>query len=243
MSSRRRTAEYERLAALVAGLVGEHPVLAHAVEDLHHAAPFVLKALQAMQDARPGQPGAQSYNGTRGGGMTEIVFDEDDQEYVTVSFTQTEAAAASGDPTAHDRRTFDRCLESVARECRALSLPTLILDKRKADEDTAKRCRSINHSARTMRAIVDVWKPRHATAKQKKGAVEAANDPDLWCAHHRQAGYMEPTHRVGTVGGNLNVKTPLCSACYDQVRRNGRLPTAEWMQRRARTGKNQKVKA
>ena len=77
----------------------------------------------------------------------------------------------------------------------------------------------------------------HAPSLKDQAEVAAANadNPDDWCAHHRSFGHMEPTHLKSTVNGNLDVRTPLCRWCYDRVRTDGRLPSADRMERLARS--------
>lgn len=93
------------------------------------------------------------------------------------------------------------------------------------------------HDARTVWRIIQQWAPRKATSKDLR-EVAAANAQD-GCTNHARIGVFEPVHRTGTVGGNLALPAALCSSCYDQVRRNGKVPTGEWMERRQRTGKNE----
>lgn len=83
----------------------------------------------------------------------------------------------------------------------------------------------------------------HAPSQKDQAKVAAANtdNPDDWCTHHRTFGHMEPTHRTSTVGGNLTVPMPLCRWCYDHVRTEGRLPTADRMERLAR-GRSDRVR-
>ena len=135
----------------------------------------------------------------------------------------TARLALAQDPTAIDRAMMDLALRTLVRHAR----------------NAPAHPRQIGSAAHTLRRIVTAWTPRHPTDKDKRN-VEHLNDRDL-CAHHRTAGLVEYVVHTGTVSGNLPQPLGLCSACYWQVRRTGSLPSAEWLEQRARTGKASKI--
>lgn len=198
--------------------LAEHHDLTLAVADLDHADPLFTEAAHRMQDARAGLPGAQAYDApTVTGGGSEL--------------TQPERLADRIDRTQGDRDLLDTTLNRLWFLVRPDALTT----------DTDRVLSDITRCCLTLRRLVDAWTPRRPTDKQR-ASVAAVNDGD-WCSHHLAAGYMEPTHRITNMGGTLDVKMPLCNPCVDQVRRNGKLPSAEWMQRQASRGKPDRVKA
>lgn len=184
-----------------------------ALADLDHVDPLALKAFRAMQDARPALPGAQAYDAPSVSGGGS-------------TSSAPERLAVREDRTQHDRDLLDRLLRD------------LWTDVRGAIPEPDQVCRRITRNTLALRRLVDAWTPHTPTDKQR-ASVAAVNDGD-WCTHHQTAGYMEPTHRMWTVDG---IKVPLCQPCIDQHRRNGRLPTGEWMQRRASRGKADRVQA
>jgi|DEB3_MinimDraft_2_1074329.scaffolds.fasta_scaffold11387_2 hypothetical protein len=184
-----------------------------------YTAPRFLIVCQRTQDARAPLPGAASYDGpTVSGGKAAL--------------TQPERLADQLDRTQADRTRLDDTLRGLKR----LTRPDGIIVNADHHRD------AITTGCYTLRRIVDAWYPHEPNAKDQREASEAT-DQDNWCAHHRTAGYMEPTHRITNMGGTLDVKMPLCNPCVDQVRRNGKLPSAEWMQRQASRGKPDRVKA
>ena len=102
--------------------------------------------------------------------------------------------------------------------------------------DTALR--EINKHAAILRRLVDTYTPHAATAKDQ-AVVNKANDPEAvlpGCVHHHDFNReWVPVHRTSNVGGNLPHPLALCRWCYDRVRTDGRLPTADRMERLARS--------
>lgn len=184
-----------------------------ALADLDHCDPLFVGAARRMQDARAGLPGAQAYDSPSVSGGGS-------------SSSASERLAERVDATQADRDLLDRLLTDLWTDVRGVIL------------EPAQVCTRITRNTLTLRRLVDAWTPHRPTDKQRS-AVAAVNDGD-WCTHHQTAGYMEPTHRHWSVDG---VKVPLCQACIDQHRRTGRLPTGEWMQRRASRGKADRVQA
>jgi len=214
MTSPARYARFTQIRAAVLELNTAH-YLTLAVADLDHADPLALQAFHRMQDARAGLPGAQAYDAPSvTGGGSEL--------------TQPERLAEQEDRTQHDRDLLDTTLNRLWFLVRP--------DGSTIDDDRV--ITDITRCCLTVRRLVDAWTPRRPTDKQR-ASVAAVNDGD-WCSHHLTAGYMEPTHRMWLIDG---VKVPLCQSCIDQHRRNDRLPTAEWMQRRASRGKADRVQA
>jgi len=184
-----------------------------ALSDLDHCDPLFVNAAKRMQDARAGLPGAQAYDSPSVSGGGS-------------SSSAPERLAEQTDATQADRDLLDRILTDLWTDVRGVIL------------EPAQVCTRITRNTLTLRRLVDAWTPHRPTDKQR-AQVAAVNDGD-WCTHHQTAGYMEPTHRHWLVDG---VKVPLCQACIDQHRRTGRLPTGEWMQRRASRGKADRVQA
>lgn len=184
-----------------------------ALADLDHCDPLFVGAARRMQDARAGLPGAQAYDSPSVSGGGS-------------SSSASERLAERVDATQADRDLLDRLLTDLWTDVRGVIL------------EPAQVCTRITRNTLTLRRLVDAWTPHRPTDKQR-AQVAAVNDGD-WCTHHQTAGYMEPTHRHWLVDG---VKVPLCQACIDQHRRNGRLPSGEWMQRRASRGKPDRVQA
>jgi hypothetical protein len=184
-----------------------------ALSDLDHCDPLFVNAAKRMQDARAGLPGAQAYDSPSVSGGGS-------------ASSAPERLAEQTDATQADRDLLDRILTDLWTDVRGVIL------------EPAQVCTRITRNTLTLRRLVDAWTPHRPTDKQR-AQVAAVNDGD-WCTHHQTAGYMEPTHRHWLVDG---VKVPLCQACIDQHRRNGRLPSGEWMQRRASRGKPDRVQA
>ena len=184
-----------------------------ALSDLDHCDPLFVNAARRMQDARAGLPGAQAYDSPSVSGGGS-------------ASSAPERLAERIDSTQADRDLLDRILTDLWTDVRGVIL------------EPAQVCTRITRNTLTLRRLVDAWTPHRPTDKQR-AQVAAVNDGD-WCTHHQTAGYMEPTHRHWLVDG---VKVPLCQACIDQHRRTGRLPTGEWMQRRASRGKADRVQA
>lgn len=218
MTSRQRTDCLEQIRIRVRTHTQTWPILATAAADLDKIAPHMHQACCRMQDARAGLPGAMAYDAPSVSGGK-------------ASLTQPERLASQEDRTERDRRLLDQTLTQLDQLTRTNGVVV----------DAEAWCRNITNRCLTLRRIVESWTPHKPTAKDLRaaGAAAAANEGD-WCAHHQTAGYMEPTHRMWEVDG---VKTPLCQSCIDQHRRNGRLPSGEWMQRKASKGKADRVKA
>lgn len=92
----------------------------------------------------------------------------------------------------------------------------------------------------TLLRLTQAWTPRTPSAKDR-AEVERVNRGDDGCAHHAAWGTWEPVHCTGTAGGVLEVALPLCRWCWDRTRTDGRLPSADRMQRRA-DGRADRVK-
>lgn len=137
----------------------------------------------------------------------------------------TARLALTPDQFAHDRLNLD------------LALSTLVKYARHAPRHASKVCAA----AHNLRRITEAHTPKAPTDRQRR-QVEHANDKGL-CDHHRTVSLVEMAEHTGTVSGNLKVPLSLCAACYWQVRRTGKLPTAEWMETRARTGKAERLRA
>ena len=220
MTSPDRYHRCRQIRAAVAALAATHD-LTLALADLDHCLtitgsnydPPFIIAARAMQDARAGLPGAQAYDSPSVSGGGS-------------SASAPERLAERIDSTQADRDLLDRLLTDLWTDVRGVIL------------EPAQVCTRITRNTLTLRRLVDAWTPHRPTDKQR-AQVAAVNDGD-WCTHHQTAGYMEPTHRHWLVDG---VKVPLCQACIDQHRRTGRLPTGEWMQRRASRGKADRVQA
>lgn len=95
----------------------------------------------------------------------------------------------------------------------------------------------ICEDARSVYNIVQMWSP-HAPRPKDLREVRTLNMAD-GCDHHITVKIHELASHHGTVSGNLSLPMALCDYCYWQVRRKGRLPTAEAMEKRHRTGKNE----
>jgi hypothetical protein len=77
--------------------------------------------------------------------------------------------------------------------------------------------------------LVSKWAPRQPDAKARK-ATEEANIVE--CVHHRATiGAHEDLHVHSDVAGNLEHPMALCRYCYEFVRRNGRLPSTNELDR------------
>lgn len=98
--------------------------------------------------------------------------------------------------------------------------------------------RDFGTASEVLRRLVDAYTPHAATAKDQ-ASVDKANDPEAvvpGCVHHHDFNReWVPAHRTSTVGGNLPHPMALCRWCYDRVRTDGRLPTADRMERLARS--------
>lgn len=214
MTSRTRTGLLETIRTRVRAAAADYPVLSRAADDLDACAPSALEAFRRMQDARPGLPGAQAYDApTVSGGSAGL--------------TQPERLADQQDRTEADRRLLDTTLNQLD-----------VLTRSGLVTDSGEWCRNVTIRCLTLRRLVESWTPHRPTDKQRR-AVAAAND-GTWCEHHRSASIDEPAEHHGTVSGNLAIPMDLCGFCYWQVRRKGRLPSGEAMERRKRTGKNEK---
>jgi hypothetical protein len=97
----------------------------------------------------------------------------------------------------------------------------------------------INAACLVVRRTNDAWVVRRPSDKDQRLSVERANEPE--CAHHRAFGTYEPVHRTTDGGGLLTLPLPLCRWCYDRLRRDGVLPSADRLQRLA-DGRGDRVK-
>lgn len=239
MSSRQRENLFDRIHPRVRALAADHE-LALALADLDHCAslvgypkrPAILAATQAMQDARPGQAGAQSYDSpsVSGGGSSSPV------ERAAVGTTcllcdQPNACKCANqktnDPTQGDRALLDSLLVDLWTDVRGAIL------------EPDEVCKRITRNALALRRLIESWTP-HAPTDKQRTAVARANDPEAECAHHRTFGSFEPVHRTTDGQGLLSLPTPLCRFCYDRLRTDGRLPSADRMQRLAQ-GRSDRV--
>lgn len=214
MSSRTRFDLYERCRTAVRTLSIDHD-LALALTDLDLVAPFAYRAFCSMQDARPGLPGAQAYDAPSVSGGSS-------------NGSHPERMAEQDDRTEADRRLLDHTLSHLW----FLVRPGVIMDPDQA-------VKNITADALVLRRLIEAWTPRPPTDKQRRD-LTVANAAPVDCEHHATAGIFEPMHAHGTVGGNLDLPMRLCLACHNQVRRNGKLPSGEWMERRRRSGKDEK---
>lgn len=226
MSSRNRYQTFQRIRRHIDALAETYD-LTLAVTDLAKGddlvmtsagmVPAFLAAARAMQDARPGLPGAQAYDAPSvSGGSSKS--------------TQPERLAEQEDRTEADRRLLDTTLAHLW----VLAGPGVILD-------APVVVKGITADALTLRRLIEAWTPRPPTDKQRQ-AVTRANDPEAECAHHRTFGTFEPVHRTTDGSGLLNLPTPLCRFCYDRLRTDGVLPSADRMQRLAQ-GRSDRVRA
>jgi hypothetical protein len=133
--------------------------------------------------------------------------------------------ALTPDHHARDRKQLDR----------------LVVDLSRLAKHAPQHVKRVSSDAYQLRRLVEAWTPR-APSDRDRRQVEHANDKGL-CEHHRTVGLVEYTEHTGTVSGNLNLPMALCGPCYWQVRRTGKLPSGEWMERRARLGKDEGVRA
>lgn len=216
MSSRTRFDLYERCRTAVRTLSIDHD-LALALTDLDLVAPFAYRAFCSMQDARPGLPGAQAYDAPSVSGGSS-------------NGSHPERMAEQDDRTEADRRLLDHTLSHLW----FLVRPGVIMDPDQA-------VKNITADALVLRRLIEAWTPRPPTDKQRQ-AVTRANDPEAECAHHRSFGTFEPVHRTTDGNGLLSLPTPLCRFCYDRLRTDGVLPTADRMQRLAE-GRTDRVRA
>lgn len=217
MSSRDRHIIFEKCRTQVRTLAASCD-LTLALADLDHASPLAHRAFCRMQDARAGLPGAMAYDSptVSGGSSTS---------------SAPERLAMTVDPTQADRDLLDTTLAHLWYLVRPDALTT--------NHGTVTA--QITADSLTLRRLVDIWSP-HAATDKERNAVDRANDPEAECAHHRTFGTFEPVHRTTDGGGLLATRTPLCRFCYDRLRTDGRLPTADRMQRLA-DGRSDRVKA
>lgn len=217
MSSRDRLRVCQLIHRRIVALADTYD-LTLAAADMDHIAPRFLTACQRMQDARPGLPGAASYDGPAVSGSG------------TDRLTHPERLACQPDRTQADRERLDELLHSLERITRPND--GVIVDQ-------SKHAAAITAGVLSLRKLIDAWTPRTPNARDLR-IVQVANSAPVDCEHHATAGIFEPVHRTGNAGGNLDLPTRLCLACYNYVRRNGKLPSGEWMERRRRTGKDDK---
>lgn len=105
----------------------------------------------------------------------------------------------------------------------------------------AKLTRSLPRDAHSLVLLIEAWRGGKAPTVKQRAEVDRLNNVDE-CEHHRLAGLFMPVAHEGNPGKNLDVPMKLCSYCYDQTRRNGRLPTGEMMEKHHRTLKDDKVR-
>lgn len=216
MTSPARYTRYRQIHDAVRILAATHD-LTLALADLDHADPLFLQAVRRQQDARAGMPGAASYDSpsVSGGSSTS---------------SHPERMVLGVDRTQNDRDLLDATLGHL-----------WFLVRPGLNTDTAKVLRQITDDCYTLRRLVDAWSPHLPTDKQR-ASVTRANDPEAECAHHRSFGTFEPVHRSTDGGGLLKHRTPLCRFCYDRLRTDGTLPTADRLQRLA-DGRSDRVRA
>lgn len=101
--------------------------------------------------------------------------------------------------------------------------------------------RDFGTASEVLRRLVDAYTPHAATAKDKAN-VDKANAEPTDCEHCTKAGVYEPAAHTGTVSGNLPHPMRLCSGCYRDVYRSGRLPRGETCVFRHERGKDPMVK-
>ena len=237
MTSRHRAELLEAIRPRVRAYAESYPVLATAASDLDLVAPDALQAFRRMQDARAGLPGAQAYDApTVSGGAASSSTERAAVGTTCVRCDEPGACRCAATPpmdlTSLDRRTLDHTLNRLDLITRPGQLVT----------DPAEWCRNVTNLCLTLRRLIEAWTPHHASDRDRR-QVAKINRPeaaDTWCEHHKQADLHEPAEHYGTVSGNLDHPMHLCGYCYWQVRRNGKLPNANAMEKRHRTGKNEK---
>ena len=191
-----------------------NPKLEPAFDDLHTCAPRFREAVAAIMFARKDGLAAAAYDGP------------------SVTVGGKGASTVERLAGTVDRTGATRDLLALDDALRKLAAQSLLPHTRE---------RWICTHARTLWRITSAWTP-HAPSDKQRTEVARTNDPEAECAHHRLFGSFEPVHRTTDGPGLLPHPLPLCRWCYDRLRTDGVLPTADRMQRLA-TGRADRVRA
>lgn len=231
MTTRHRYERFTQIRTRVTALD-----LPDAAADLDWCDTRFTQAARRMQDARAGLPGAQAYDApTVTGGSSGSPVERGAVGRTCVRCDEPDACGCArsvpGDRTQPDRELLDLLLNRLWYDVRPTTLHT---EPDKVRARVARDCL-------TLRRLIEAWSAHQPTPRDKR-QVEAANAAPVDCEHHATAGIFEPVAHTGTVSGNLDLPMRLCSYCYWQVKRKGKLPSGEAMERRKRTGKDEKEK-
>lgn len=212
-----RQQRFDHVTDAVTRLAVVWPALTPAARDLTDTAPSFPAAVERILLGLRDGMGAQSFDGPGGGagGGSPI-------ERLLIT-----PAGLTSDPAAKDLADLDTALRHL---CDKIHRPSTC-------------CTLMCQDARRIYHLVEAWKPHDANDRDRKRAeVTRANDPEAECAHHRAFGTFEPVHRTTDGPGLLPHPLPLCRFCYDRLRSDGRLPTADRLQRLA-DGRGDRVRA
>lgn len=198
----RRRHVFDNIHQALTGAGQHQPELRAAATDLDRTAGGFDDAVQHMMDARPGLPGAASYDGPTSHGGTS---------------SPTERAYDTPDPGASDRATLDHLL----RQLTTWTTTTPI---------TAPAGQVTATTGHLWRLCV-AWTPKAATPSQRRVADQTAPHGDECRLSRDMLGIHVRAYRTTTLGGLLPEPEPVGRWVYDQARRAGRLPTPTELRR------------
>lgn len=213
-SRRRRT-----LDAVVSTLTAnDDRALNRARADLRRVDPQFDTAVARMMDARPGLPGAASYDGPVSGGSKS---------------SSTERFALQGEPDDAKQRkpkakdvtadigTLDAALRRLLADCTRLAT---------GDTDTKTTGRITSDTATVWRLVL-AWTPRPPTSRQR-AEVERSQAGAPECSYTRDVlNIHEPAYRTTDLGGLLPEPQPVGRWVWERSKVLGRLPSPNEMRR------------